>query len=516
MQWIELWWFCLHMSEKCSTFVGGMRISIAHIFSQACRMVCVVGLVCSAMCGLSSCGWHEAKEVIAVADSIDQTEHVIYDDTAALGRTIRSLDNPFGRVLMCNTLGKAYYYMGRNLEDYHQQVAGAARCYIEADRLQIDDPIFRGRINACMGYICRQNNRDSLALIFYERATEHFKESENEWYYAQSLLNITHHLINLRLFSPADSLLRVAQEYQMDNAYHAQWLKTRGHYCYMLQQYDSALVHFYDGLNYLQKENDSLHYYLKIMQSYYFSNKIDEAIHYAQILISHSNNPNHISNAYYCLMQDAERRNDARLLSLYSQTRTDAQRLLRENMIRYAEALQLLEGYLQNPYPWRWVRISFLIIIALCILFAIGIWIYRKRSRSAKEQLDVLSTHIRTQEKDILHQQSLLDFEKGLTEIMDKYHNPRDHWRNYSILKKDIAPWLSDWIAKLDTLPLSEQEKIFCTISLIYPNLSDIEIADFMCYAKGSIRVFKNRILKKIGIHSSEFSRFLHNLSICK
>ena len=231
-------------------------------------MVCVVGLVCSAMCGLSSCGWHEAKEVIAVADSIDQTEHVIYDDTAALGRTIRSLDNPFGRVLMCNTLGKAYYYMGRNLEDYHQQVAGAARCYIEADRLQIDDPIFRGRINACMGYICRQNNRDSLALIFYKRATEHFKESENEWYYAQSLLNITHHLINLRLFSPADSLLRVAQEYQMDNAYHAQWLKTRGHYCYMLQQYDSALVHFYDGLNYLQKENDSLHYYLKIMQSY--------------------------------------------------------------------------------------------------------------------------------------------------------------------------------------------------------------------------------------------------------
>lgn len=36
--------FCLHMSEKCSTFVGGMRISIAHIFSQACRMVCMVGL----------------------------------------------------------------------------------------------------------------------------------------------------------------------------------------------------------------------------------------------------------------------------------------------------------------------------------------------------------------------------------------------------------------------------------------------------------------------------------------
>jgi hypothetical protein len=83
-------------------------------------------------------------------------------------------------------------------------------------------------------------------------------------------------------------------------------------------------------------------------------------------------------------------------------------------------------------------------------------------------------------------------------------------------LKKDIDPWLRDWTAKLDMLPLSEQEKIFCTISLIYPNLSNIEIADFMCYAKASIRTLKNRILKKIGISSSDFSHFLHNLSECK
>ena len=125
-------------------------------------IVSVVLLLCFSSCS----SWHEAKAVIAMADSIDQTEHVIYDDTAALGKAIRCLDNPFGRVLMSNTLGKAYYYMGRNLEDYHQQVAGAAKCYIEVDRLQIDDPIYRGRVNSCMGYICAQNNNDSLALIF--------------------------------------------------------------------------------------------------------------------------------------------------------------------------------------------------------------------------------------------------------------------------------------------------------------------------------------------------------------
>ena len=118
--------------------------------------------------------------MIVLADSIDQTEHVIYDDTAALGKVIRSLDNPFGRLLMPNTLGKAYYYMGRNLEDNHQQVAQAAKCYIEADRLQIDDPIYRGRVNVCMGYLCKQYNDDNLALVFYERAGVDFK-GNSEW-----------------------------------------------------------------------------------------------------------------------------------------------------------------------------------------------------------------------------------------------------------------------------------------------------------------------------------------------
>ena len=166
-----------------------MRKSLAYLLSQACRMVCVWGLVCGAMCGLSACGWQEAKEVIAWADSIDQKEHMIYDDTIALSKAIRCLDNPLGRVIMSNTLGKAYYYMGRNYS-LSNQIAEAADCYIEADRLQIDDPIYRGRVNSCIGYICAQNNNDSLALVFYEHATNNFRESGHSWRYAQSLLNI--------------------------------------------------------------------------------------------------------------------------------------------------------------------------------------------------------------------------------------------------------------------------------------------------------------------------------------
>ena len=70
----------------------------------AWKLFCALGMLC--VC--SSCQWREAKEVIAKADSLDQTEHVIYDDTAALRNVIRCLDHPFSRVLMSNTLGKAY------------------------------------------------------------------------------------------------------------------------------------------------------------------------------------------------------------------------------------------------------------------------------------------------------------------------------------------------------------------------------------------------------------------------
>ena len=487
--------------------------NISHLSFRIYHILCVLGL----MCFFTSCHWHEAKEVIAIADSLDQTKHVVYDDTAAIAGVIRKLDNPLGKLIHKNTLGKAYYFMGRNLEDNYQQVAGAARCYIEVDRLQIDDPIYRGRVNSCMGYICAQNNNDSLALIFYERASEDFKKSGNEWRYAHSLLDRIEFNVKLHNYIVADSLLKIAQTYSVDGSYQAHYYETRGLYFYEQQQYDSALVYFERGLEYWQNEENRCFCYLKIMQAYYSSEKdIDAALHYAKLIVEISTNPNYLSNAYYCLMQDAKNKGDAELLSKYSHARTDTQKLLRDGMIKDAEALPVLMGYLQNPHPWRWVWISFPIIIVLCLLLTIGIWIYRKRSCSANEQLDMLSAHIRTQEEYLLQQQSLLEFEKGLTEIIYKYHSPRNHWRNYSTLKKDIDPWLRDWTAKLDTLPLSEQEKIFCTISLIYPNFSDIEIADFMCYAKGSIRILKNRILKKIGISSSEFSDFLHNLSNSK
>ena len=457
---------------------------------------------------LASCEWQEAKDVIAAADHLDQTKHVIYDDTAALGQTIRTLDNPVGRLLMSNTLGKAHYYMGRNLS-LSNHIAEAAEHYISADRLQITDPIYRGRVNSCMGYICAQNNSDSLALIFYERAHEDFVESGNEWRYAQSLLNVSLQTIELHQFNKADSILRIAQTYHLDSAYQARCCETCGLYFYEQQQYDSALIYFNLGLNYWKNEEEKSFTYLKIMQVYLEVNKLAQAIPHALRIIQQSNNPNYLINAYYCLMQDAKNENNTELLSIYSHARTDAQRLLLNHANNAAEANPKLEEYLSDPHPLRWVWITLSLIVVICIILAIGAVVYRQRNRIACEQIVNLSVQL--EEQQTIHQEDkrYLEFNIAINNLLAKYPQPCKQWIDYNQLKQDIAPWLSDWIGELEKMELSNAEYMFCIYSMLYPHFSMQEIAGYMHYSYSGLRVLKSRLLKRLNVSSPNFHEHL-------
>ena len=505
------------MSEKCSTFIGGMGKMRSYRMQQTCRMFCVVGVLCVVMCGGSSCGWKDAKEVIATAERMDKTEHVVYDDTAAIAGVIRKLDNPLGKLIHKNTLGKAYYFMGRNLEDNYQQVAEAAKCYIEADRLQIDDPIYRGRVNSCMGYICAQNNSDSLALIFYNQASKVFKESDKDWYYAHSILNIASCNIYLHLFTKADSLLQLANTYPLDTAYCARLYEIQGLYFYEQQQYDSALVYFNRGLNYRKQEVDKCFSYLKLTQTYLDLNDFHRALHYAQCIIEYSVNPNYLVNAYYCLLQDAKRKNNTELLSYYSHARTDAQRLLLNNANKSSTALPLLREYATNPHPLRWIKITLYSFIVLCIILVVSTLIYRRFTTSliqvSTEQINYLSVQIKEQQKELFRQQKKLHYDKCLDKIRRKYPKPLNKWNEYAELKKDIQPYLHNWLMPLEDLDLTNREKVFCAISFIYPQMPTEDLANYLCITKEALQVRKNRIAKKLGITSTEMGIFLQRLA---
>ena len=444
---------------------------------------------------LSSCHWQDAKQVICLADSLDQTEHILYDDTAALQQAIRTLNNPLGKLFAHNQLGKAHYYMGRHLS-LNDQITQAAEHYIAADRAQICDPIYRGRINSCLGHISKQNESDTLALIFFIRANEAFKASGKDWYYAHTLLDVSEFHTYLHHYAQADSVLRIAQSYQLDNYYLARFYETKGLYFYEQQLYDSALLYFHQALNFWEYEEDKFYTYKKLMQVYLDMGDQASALPYAQIIVELSADPNDLVNAYYCLMQDAKERGDIDKLSAYAHARQDANELLMESVGNYNGAQTLLEEHLANPYPYRWAWITLLCLIIACLLLLIAIVLHR---RYATRRLQVA-----------YHQIEDLSISAQISDIRATYPRPRKQWNDYNELKKDLEPQLHDWLSQLETYQLSNRENVFCTYILLYPNASLEALADWMHYSATGVSTFKRRIAQKIGIPTRELYHFLY------
>ena len=195
-------------------------------------------LVALLVMSCSSCArWREAKEVVAEAERL-LAKGEIMQDTAVLTEVINTLDNPVGRVIAKDELAEAYYLMGRNMDDYCHDFAAAADYYIEADRLQTTDLVLRGRINSCMGFLCKQDSCFTEALEFYLCSSCAFKESGNEWYYAHNLLNVAEQHVCLCEYAKADSVLQIAGSYDIDSAYHARMVDVKALALYNQEMYD--------------------------------------------------------------------------------------------------------------------------------------------------------------------------------------------------------------------------------------------------------------------------------------
>ena len=197
-------------------------------------------LVALLVMSCTSCArWCEAKEVVAEAERL-LAKGEIMQDTAVLAEVINTLDNPVGRVIAKDELAEAYYLMGRNMDDYCHDFAAAADYYIEADRLQTTDLVLRGRINSCMGFLCKQDSCFTEALEFYERANEAFYKIGDERRIANGLVSIAEQYVCLHEYAKADSVLQIASSYDIDSAYYADIVDIKALALYNQEMYDSA------------------------------------------------------------------------------------------------------------------------------------------------------------------------------------------------------------------------------------------------------------------------------------
>ena len=445
--------------------------------------------------------WHEAKEVIAEADSL-LAKGVIMRDTAALASSIRTLDNFIGRLCERDKLAKAYYLMGRNLDDYSHNFSDAAEYYIKADRIKTKDYVLRGRINSCMGYLCKQDSCFEEALVFYERANEAFAKSGNDKRYANGLVSIAEQYVNLKEYTKADSVLRIADDYEIDSALYARKIDVKALACYNQQMYDSALVYLLSIKEYPRNFEARCYSYMKIMHNYECINQLCNNKWYAEYIVTHSKNSNYRSNAYFYLMILAELNNDIENLSVYSHAREDEDRNIRNANESCAQATMNLKSYLHNPYPSRRITYYIFALCALlCLLGVLAYWLYKRYHLTMKLHTDTLQIH----ENEKMERRDA--YLKRVCNHSIHFMKP-DVWKNDQRLRELANLHFSDMFTRLrDTYHLSDQEIKICLMILL--EYSREQMATLLYLQPNTISKAKNKIAKDLATTSVHLRDFL-------
>lgn len=446
------------------------------------RMLLVALLVMSC----TSCTrWREAKVVIAEADSLLVYGNII-EDTAVLAATINTFSGPMGYVFARNDLANAYYHMARNFYHAHDY-ATAADYYILCDRLNPTDPMYKGRVNSCMGYLCKQDSCFEEALEFYQRSSCAFKESGNEWYYAHNLLNVAELYVNLREYTKADSILHLAAKYEIDSAYYADMVDIKAMALYNQQLYDSALVLLLSIKDYPRNIEARCYSYMKIMQAYIHLDNYEYANTYAQFIIQNTKTPNYKTNAYHTLLKIEEKNKNAILVANLAYLRKDEDRKIQFESESYAQASDKLKIYLENPYPHRGLYTIIVCSVLVLILLSWIIYVLIKRHRCVLVKQDK-----ENQDRRDLFARRIYDHSVYFTS-----------WQDYKKLRELANSHFNNMCYQLeDTYHLSEQEIKICLMVLL--EYTNKQMAEILLVQPNTISKAKNKIAKQLNTSSAE------------
>ena len=436
------------------------------------------------------------------ADSLD-AQGVIYRDTAAFQSVIRTYDRPVVRCLKHSDLGKAYYYLGRNYEDYHQRYLSAAKCYTRSDQCHISDPIMRGRVSSCMAYMCSLSGEHTLALDFAQKGLTYYESAEDTIRYAHGLLNVVQLYRSFEMYDSADSLFSIVSTLALDSNTLTRFYEQKGYYYYDTQQYDSSLLYFHRSLNILVCNPNKFYTLHSIMKSHYRQDCLDSAVHYARAVLQSAYSPI-CANACYVLMEDAEQRGDAEAVAEYAHLRADLQKEVGSTRSDREEGAKYIKQYNahQSNIGKRALLIFIGIVFVISVLFAIAYTYYKRLTRARKE-----ATH-RTQEMHQHHVKTTEKLEKQLDLFAEYMEQHDEMWADDAAFLNTINLYLWNMADTLRaSYPLSVQDLKICVLTLL--NMSRKEMAAKLFRAESSIPQMRARVAKKAGVSTQELRDFL-------
>ena len=478
------------------------KSAIQNLFVRTTASLCLLWVLAVWLSACSGVG--ESERIVAIADSLD-TKQEVYSDTAALRRVVLQWDKPIIRTLRHNALGRVYYYLGRNYDDCYCDYTFAAQCYIQSDRLGMDSPLARGRVNACMGYICSQHNADSLALWYNARALQCFQTAGDSFYCASALLTLSVSYASLGDYAKSDSLWRAADRYALPDADFEEYRCDSRIYYYMQRSaYDSALV-------WLHKVPPTTS--LRMVQrarAWEYMGRMDSAAWYAEQVIARSVDRAHRVSAYYILHKQAVAEGDMQRANDLAAARMDEMRQQTQEMAGKLSAVHALQAYREqyeqtSIWQWLWGMLVLLAAIGIGCIF-IG---YKRFVRLRRHESDLTQQlHELTQAQAVHLQQKSEAMETTLSQKKPLFAIGNPIWQDEKKLTQQADSHLFNIYTRLhEQYGIDMQDFRICLLTLF--DASRSEIAETIHRAVSSVPKLRSNTAKKLGTSSTQLRAFL-------
>ena len=475
----------------------------------------VLTLAALLLSGCKSRAVEEAREVIAVADSL-RAEGQAYTDSVVIAEAYNTLEK--WQYIYPTDYVHACYHYGRLLRNNDDPVA-AMQVFINGTHSSSKDYHILGRVYSNMGSISHLAGEYQLAYDMYSRSADLFLQNGDTLLYYYSLNNMAVELAEQREETATEYILSLIRLYE-DHDLYVKSMETEAILMQNIDKYSSA-INIIDSAQVLGY-SEILGYMIKA-RSYSYLNQPDSALYYVNRVVPQTQNPAYLVDAYYILSNDDKTLSSDSILTITS-IRADIQKEWGIGKGKLSQATQLLEQDLNKKPDYRWL---YAILITL-IIMGVCIYAYTSHKRRQHKLLSQEVDDIRQEKESLQEIHNLIVQEHNdytgtlITQIQQNCIILRQsedfpnniYWKEFNTMSKIINDNFGLLVQKLHKIYHLQEREIRLCILVLFDTFNSKQQAKLLFYSESGIRNFKNRVAKKLGTNSTELRDFLINLAI--
>lgn len=484
---------------------------------QYTYILCLMLAVCLSAC--TPYAVREAQAVVAEADSLWQNGQMYgmdAGDSATLAETYETLKkhsvfsihlSDFSSQLS-DTYAHACYHYGRLLRKKDNPVE-AMQAFINATHTRTRDYHILGRVYSNMGSICHLASEYDLSYDMYEKSAEMFLRNGDTINYYYALNDMAFELADQGKKEETISLLLQIENYCTDEGVLLKTIETKAEACLYVGQYDSVLYYTYLLCS---QRNIPSNIILLRAKSFSFLGQKDSAVHYANHILSISNEIFNKNSALYILTHNDDSKGKQDILMTATE-RSDVQKLIEIYQRKLACAIQLLEQDIKRTPNLLWLYSNIITLVIVGTIIIVYVQYKRRKKILLSQQIENLM--IQNKKAKTLHEAHHNEIVMDVEQLCATFQHEQDlykflHWNNFSEMCELSNRYFYNIITKLQPYKLSQKEIRLCILILLKSDTQ--QMVNMIPYSHSGLGKFKYTTARKFGTTTQYLRVFLLGL----